>query len=184
MAVKVSRSGSPLPKLVPKQAKPPKPGISSFGKLPFRPTSTREDDMAETVAVEVQGGATIQYIQPSTNNLQVVTILSPILDTHGGWNSVNKKYVIPVAGKYFVTGSVQFADGTPGYTCRVDILKNGQTVCLSSSHMYIGNSVPICTGVLSLAAGDYLQLAAYHDGPSPVAIQWAGCQLVAFWLGA
>lgn len=138
--------------------------------------------MENAVAVTVQGTSTPQYI-PVGGAYTIMTNLGSILDTNNGWNAISKKYVVQVAGKYFITGSVQYMDGPAGYQGRAAVSKNGSVAIGSQCNLGYGTTIPICTGVLSLNVGDYLQLLGYTDAPIPVITQWFGTQLVAFCVG-
>ena len=141
-------------------------------------------NMENAVAMTIQGYSAQQIIPAGWNMPHVVTVISKVLDTHNGWDAINKKYVVKVAGQYYITGSVQFMWGTSGYQCRVDILKNGATIALTAGATNpLGAATPICNVIANLNVNDYLQLSAAHDSPGTMVIQWAGTQLLAFCVG-
>lgn len=80
----------------------------------------------------------------------------------------------PVAGRYLVRGFVKFAPSAIGNVRRAEILKNG----LNPSITFVDRA-PDAAGaadvevveIVSLAAGDYLELWTYHDGGAPLNVQ-------------
>lgn len=100
-----------------------------------------------------------------TSSAAKMTGWTVAIDTHGGWDSSNNRYVVKVPGDYRITmsGAIQ----NTAFATSIYLYRNGSTSRKNSA--YSNGSVyatPIVTGTLRLSAGDYIE--AYFQTSSGV----------------
>lgn len=84
-------------------------------------------------------------------------------------SNANDRITITTAGDYMVGYSLTFEDdtATPPHTYMFPIYKNGSTTVLEAQHTCDDQNKTYnvaCTGLLTLAATDYLEIYVYSDG--------------------
>jgi hypothetical protein len=114
------------------------------------------------------GTQTIPTTAWTTMSASSATV-SGTYDTLGEWNATTFRFTATQAGTYFVKGAAKFPVTTDNYTKGVGIGKNGVLTTKSVLH---GASIVTTevNDILSLAAGDYIVLACYHEHTSSVDI--------------
>lgn len=90
------------------------------------------------------------------------TVFSGSYDTLGEFNITTYRFVPVATGMYLIKGATQFPITTTNYLKGVGIGKNGTLV--TKSVLYGASVVTIeVNDILYLTAGDYIELACYHD---------------------
>lgn len=76
------------------------------------------------------------------------------------------RFTAPVAGRYRLTGQVEYAPNVTGVRI-VRVLKNGARLCDNAQNALsdgtTANRVQVDSGIVQLAAGDYLEVAAFQS---------------------
>ena len=100
-----------------------------------------------------------------TSSATKMTGWTVALDSHGGWDAANNRYVVKVPGDYKITmsGAVQ----NTAFATSIFLYRNGSSSRKNSA--YSNGSVyatPVVTGTLRLSAGDYIE--GYYQTSSGV----------------
>jgi len=103
----------------------------------------------------------------ATNTFGLVTFDTKIFDTGSNYSTSTGKFTVPIAGFYYFSSGVRstFSNGSEGI---VSLYKNGSEILrgmdtkiiYTASNTYLNGFV--VSGLLELAAGDYIQV--YHYG--------------------
>lgn len=104
------------------------------------------------------------------------------------WDTTNKRFVVPKAGRYHVGGQVTFsASATGRRVIRVLVngaipggFGNGQVESTPGAQLH---SIPYPGRVLKLAAGDTLTMQAYQGAAANFALSVAGTWMDVAWVG-
>ncbi len=97
----------------------------------------------------------------------VVPIDTITYDTSGDFSISNNRFIAPIAGFYFFTGTV--STSTTNVWLIAGLLKNGTLVKRGQGNLNSAgaiNSSNTVSGLLQLAAGDYIQLALFSNNAS------------------
>jgi hypothetical protein len=139
----------------------------------------------EAVFVVSADGSHKTSIPSGWNNINVVNNLNWVhQDTMNGWDNINKRYVVPVTGKYMIIGNVQFENWWAGGNSYASILKNGVVVLSGMNVQNPYSFGPSIIGIVDANAGDYLQLSVCQDsGTTMQIVQWSQTSFQGFWLG-
>lgn len=95
--------------------------------------------------------------------------VAPLIDTHGGWDSTNNRYIARVAGLYRIFGKIAMSASAAAFNPRAHIKVNGSDVTqdVSPKSGTTSQSVyPETDTIVSLNAGDYVELFGYQDSGS------------------
>lgn len=105
------------------------------------------------------------------------TTFSGSYDTLGEFNITTYRFVPVVTGMYLIKGATQFPITTTNYLKGVGIGKNGTLV--TKSGLYGASVVTIeVNDILYLTAGDYIELACYHDSLVSVNINGGSLHII------
>jgi len=88
-------------------------------------------------------------------------------DSHGAWNSGTARYVAPVAGYYRVSAVASILTGATTERVAAYIYKNGSnSIFAAATGNAVGSAAVTPSGILSLNAGDYIELYVSLEGAS------------------
>lgn len=106
----------------------------------------------------------------TTQSIDNVTYTKIALDTElydiqGEFDpTTNYRFTASVAGKYLVVGKIEWRDALDGKLLMVFIYKNGTAMLANRNIPGGGENIGIqVSGILSLAANDYIELYGYHN---------------------
>lgn len=104
------------------------------------------------------------YLSANQLNLVNNVFTKILLDTESydiGNNFANYKFTAPVDGYYPVAGQVFFTSVVADKSYTSSLYKNGSAIIYSTAHSSLATSVSVAfTDIISLVAGDYLELYA------------------------
>lgn len=87
------------------------------------------------------------------------------------------RLTVPIAGRYLITATASFAAASAGHRA-INILKNNTTEIARSDFLPVSNSIDTHSTVVTpsetLAAGDYIELRAWHNKGTDLDIVAAG----------
>lgn len=140
--------------------------VSFIAKVPilgWSSTVQMSNDTDTRVVAAAIGLNTNQTI--STATFTKIALNSVVLDTHGGWDSVNSKYTVTVPGIYEFSSNVTWGTTATGYRTSI-LYKNGSRYLdLSSVDNPSGVNSPTSAGKsppIPALAGDFFELYVYQ----------------------
>lgn len=118
----------------------------------------------------------------STGTGLMVPLQSETFDSDAFHDTVtnNTRMTIPAGGDgmYVVSGQVTYASNVTGYRSAI-ITKNGATTGPQAVVPGVGSQRALATTILSLVAGDYIELRAFQDSGSTLALDTTGLTFLA-----
>ena len=134
----------------------------NIGLYPGAPFLAAGSGIRPAVAVN---RTTNQSIPTTTNTKVLFTTLE--LDTHGGWNAANNRFLPQVAGYYLVTAGIDILVSVDQAACQVGIWKNGVAYRAGAASRMSGTAhtgAEITVPLLYLnGSTDYIEVLAYQD---------------------
>ena len=114
-----------------------------------------------------------------TTAFKTVALNNVIVDTASGWNASSNTYTVPATGTYLIVSNLRLADLLPAG------ISFGQGVNTSNvdnlSFLWRTTAGPrnesVATRIMQLSAGQTVDLFAYVDSSSPVAIAGASLSI-------
>lgn len=136
-------------------------------------SNTVVSDSADTrVVAGSNGKASAQAITATTyGTAQKVTYnTTPILDSHGMWDSANNRWVVKVPGRYRVTAPLAYATTTAEVQGIAMLRLNNSDIhqVYLSKSASTNSNVAACTleAIVNASAGDYFEVFTYHPVPA------------------
>jgi hypothetical protein len=117
-------------------------------------------DQADGRAV-VASAYTASGSQTATSTFQTVTTLTPVIDTHGGFNG-SGVYTVPVSGQYFISAAPSLGVAG-GYTCGVQIVTTSESLTGPLQSQGSGGECSGVSGVFNLIAGNTVTFKVYQN---------------------
>lgn len=97
------------------------------------------------------------------------TTFSGSYDTLGEFNTTTRRFTPIATGIYLVRGSIQFSPTVSNYLKGIGLGING--VLVTKAALYGASVITVeINDILSLTAGDYVELACYHDYSASISI--------------
>lgn len=136
-------------------------------------SSTVVSSSADTrVVAGSNGKASAQAITATTyGTAQKVTYnATPILDSHGMWDSANNRWVVKVPGRYRITAPLAYAATTAEVSAIALLRQNTADIhqAYLSKSASTNSNAATCTleAIVNASAGDYFEVFTYHPAPA------------------
>ena len=137
-----------------------------------RPSNWNAEHTITTSKIKAQPNAT-QSIPTATHTK--VTLASEIFDTLGEFDpTTNYRFTAINPGYYLIIGAIRYVASLVAdkrYFCAVYKNGVGNMVAIAAQTLSVAAAIVVsCSGIINLAAGDYIELGAYHDAGQNVTI--------------
>lgn len=103
-----------------------------------------------------------QTISPSTDTK--VDFDTEILDTHNSYNPSLQRFVVPIAGKYFIEARFELLSPANGTKITARVRKNGSNIMQDTEIPGANKNTTVSSnGLLDLVKDDFIEVFATHD---------------------
>lgn len=135
--------------------------------------STQMSDKTDTRVVAFKARRGTDQTGVNTNNTEVkMTLNQTISDTHGAFNTTTNQYIVPVAGYYVFTGSVQpLNTNILAARYQLRIYKNNSSLNFSHNPVHnanVGETLHCTTAPEYCVQGDVIELRYFGAGNNSV----------------